>query len=415
MITAEAPKTGSGPAQEIAAEGSATTDRLRGKSGTSNRPKPQTPSLLRAGAWTLLGYCVFWVLMQSQTLWARPIAMPGSDAGPFERIRRLFPREWLQAPATSWLGFANALLYIALLLFLFGVYWRVLRSAFRPLALRAIADNRLIWFVLGVTGMSLLVLLFVPGTMSTDLHSYIWYGRIFHDFEANPFIYAPGDFAARDAGRWLDLVYWKEVPSVYGPVWVWLAGGIAWSAGLFGGDISSHLLGHRLLAAAAHMINVFLMWHVAGQVIARYWRKPSFTSALGDEDWRQGSRLGATLFYAWNPLLLIEFRSEWAQRCAAINIHVGRAVAVSAWTLAPGCSRVRAGLHGEGGGIALVAGIPLAAILGNRGSGRYTGYVEAAGSVRIRARRLRGGHSIRDMGTLLSSVLERRSNTATPN
>ena len=146
--------------------------------------------------------------------------------------------------------------------------------------------------------------------MSADLHNYIWYGRILYDYGANPFLHAPVEYAARDAGRWLDLVYWKEVPSVYGPVWVWLSGGIAWMSDLLGGDISLHLLGHKLLAAIAHLVNVCLVWRVAGSVGSSYWRK-SPGSDMKEQDWHLNwqikSRLGATVFYAWNPLLLIEF------------------------------------------------------------------------------------------------------------
>jgi hypothetical protein len=264
--------------------------------------------LLSAGLWSLAAYCAFWALMQSQTLWARPIALPGGDSGIFGEIWRLFPGDWLQASGTTWLGFANSLFYVSLLLLLFWVYRRALSLVYQrgPIGDGDGDEKRLLRTVLVVTALVLLVLLFVPGTMSADLHSYIWYGRILYDYGANPFLHAPVEFASRDAGRWLDLVYWKDVPSVYGPVWVWLSGGIAWMASLLGGDISVALLGHKLLAAVAHLVNVFLVWSVAGLVVSHYWGK-SPRPDIRKEDWQLTNRLGATVFYAWNPLLLIEF------------------------------------------------------------------------------------------------------------
>ncbi len=281
------------------------------------------PALLHAGLLSFLGYCLFWALMQSQTLWAHPIALPGGESGVFGQIRHLFPQEWLQAKVGSGFGYINALLYLILLVFLFIVYVRALRLVFRPNPLQLFTSRRPLRLISGVTALILLVLLFVPGTMSADLHSYIWYGRILFDYGANPFIHAPAEFAARDAGGWLDLVYWKDVPSVYGPVWVWLAGGVAWLASLFGGDISLHLLGHKLLAGLAHMVNLFLVWRVAGLVIARYWRKPSFVSDVSEDDWRFGSTVGVTLFYAWNPLLLVEFGANGHNDALLLTFMLG--------------------------------------------------------------------------------------------
>lgn len=300
--------------------------------------KPNLSPLMIAGLLSLLGYCTFWVLMQSETLWSRPLELPGGDRGIFGQIRRLFPQDWLQARVGSSLGAANIYIYIGLLVFLFLFYWRALRVGFRMEAsFSAPGENRVLWPVLGISGLILLVLLFVPGVMSADLHSYIWYGRIFYDYGANPFVHAPLEFASRDTGQWLNLVYWKDVPSVYGPVWVWLAGGIAWLASLFGGDISLSLLGHKLLADVAHLVNIVILWHVTGLVIKRYFPALSASSQPEQQDRHLYSRLGVTLFYAWNPLLMIEIGANGHN-----DVLVVTCILVGLWLYLSGHWRVAA-------------------------------------------------------------------------
>ena len=132
---------------------------------------------------------------------------------------------------------------------------------------------------------ALLVLMVVPGVLSTDLFSYIWYGRIFGVFGDNPFTHVPADYAWHDTGNWLQWVFWKETPSAYGPVWVLLAGIVAQIAQAFGGDIAIHLLGNKLLADVAHLANVLLIWKLAGLVITRYWPRIKSVSRGNRSRW----------------------------------------------------------------------------------------------------------------------------------
>ncbi|HYP39778.1 MAG TPA: hypothetical protein VEX13_05400 [Chloroflexia bacterium] len=274
---------------------------------------------LWVGGISLIAGCVaFLLLFQSSSLWDRAIPLPGGDDGPFGAIRHLFPDEWLDARRSSPLGLLNAAIYLVILASLFTTYWLVLWRAFRfqkrgngPLLSIGGQGNRLLWYILLVTALALFVLLWLPGTQSSDLHSYIWYGRILATFGDNPLVHPPFKYASRDAGDWLSQVYWKDVPSVYGPVWVLLAGGVAWLSNLVSSsEMWPHLLGHKLLASGAHLVNVALMWQVSGLVAERYGCPPNSDSSpdrANDVERQRGAQLVATLVYAWCPLALIEF------------------------------------------------------------------------------------------------------------
>jgi hypothetical protein len=251
------------------------------------------------GGSCLVAMCVAYLaLFQSRTLWDRPISLPGGEDGPFEAVRRFFPTEWLGAHRGSGLGLLNVGLYLVILGSLFAAYWLTLRGASRRSINAPNGGNHLLRLILVLTALALFVLFWLPGTQSADLHSYIWYGRILVTFGDNPFVHVPLEYAGRDAGGWLQQVYWQEVPSVYGPVWVLLAGGLAWLGNLISStEMWPHLLGHKLIAAGAHLANIALIWGVSGLVAQR---------------WVQGEkgrrfRLLATLAYAWSPLALIEF------------------------------------------------------------------------------------------------------------
>ncbi|MDQ5867523.1 MAG: hypothetical protein M3390_17610, partial [Chloroflexota bacterium] len=163
--------------------------------------------------------------------------------------------------------------------------------------------------VMGFTALMLAVLFVVHGSLSTDLHSYIWYGRIFAIYGDNPLVSVPAHYAWWDRAEWIQWLYWKETPSVYGPVWLWIAAGVAKIAHLIDGDIVTHLLGHKLVASAAHLCNIALVWKVAGLTLHKYGMP--FVSKGGPAKLDSGTlasmQVAATVTYAWNPLALIEF------------------------------------------------------------------------------------------------------------
>lgn len=269
-------------------------------------------TLAVGGAAALLGYLAFFLLLQSKTLWSRQVPLPGGEEGLFGAIRRLFPVAWLNAERNSTLGLVNAGLYLLVLAWLFAAYWLTLRRLSRSLIRAQGHSRRTLWLIVGMTALVLFLLLWTPGSMSADLHNYIWYGRIWAIFGDSPFTHVPMEYAARDAGNWLSFVYWYDVPSVYGPVWVVIAGGIARLAQLFGGDVSLHLLGHKSVASLAHLVNIVLVWRIAGVAAVRHShnalatvRPSSVVRRLSSPS--LNSPLFAALIYAWNPLALIEF------------------------------------------------------------------------------------------------------------
>jgi hypothetical protein len=240
-------------------------------------------------------------------MWESPTLVQDKWKDLFQPLRSLFPQEWLTALRSSPLGLTNAIIYLALLGILFALYLTVLRLAFKPGTFRFRDAGPAFRCIFLVTLAVSVLLFFSVGTFSTDLYSYIWYGRIFALYGDNPFVSYPAQYAWVDAQGWLQWVYWKHTPSVYGPAWLLLAGGIAQIASALDGDIVTHLLGHKLLASCAHLANIVLIWYIAPHVIGRFWRMPEGLGVRARRDWQTATRIGVTIMYAWNPLMIVEF------------------------------------------------------------------------------------------------------------
>jgi hypothetical protein len=255
------------------------------------------------GSLTFLGYIAYFVLMQSHSLWQAPSLAQDRWKEIFYPISGLFPADWVRPPFDSPVRPVVVASYLLLLFALFGIYLWAVRRSFRTRAVRVEEAPVALRRITGFTVAALLVLLVVPGVLSTDLFSYAWYGRIVAVFGDNPFTHVPADYVWHDSGKWLQWVFWKETPSAYGPAWVMLAGVIADIAQALGGDIAYHVVGHKVLASLAHVANILLIWKVAGIVISRYWARPE---AAKESDWHTGARVAVTLAYAWNPLVMLE-------------------------------------------------------------------------------------------------------------
>ncbi len=133
--------------------------------------------------------------------------------------------------------------------------------------------------VFGVT------LLLLPSLPSDDVFSYALYGRISVVHHANPLVATPADFPN---DPFLSLVFWRDVRSVYGPVWLLLSSGVSLLAQGLGGSLVVYVLLFKLLGLAAHLTNALLIWAILGWIAPR-------------------RQLLGTLLYAWNPLCLLEF------------------------------------------------------------------------------------------------------------
>jgi alpha-1,6-mannosyltransferase len=68
-------------------------------------------------------------------------------------------------------------------------------------------------------------ILLLPLLLSRDVFSYAYYGRILSRYGGNPYINTPADYPANDLLRFT-WPGWRDTPSVYGPVFVWMAGAI---------------------------------------------------------------------------------------------------------------------------------------------------------------------------------------------
>jgi hypothetical protein len=254
--------------------------------------------LILAGVSLAFLYMLLFLLLQSHTLWESPTLLQDRWPELFYPLRDLFPAEWIWASRRTPLGTMNIILYVLLVAALFTVFLFTARILFTR---RNPSDGELrssLRLLVGFTVGFLSVLFIVPGTFSTDLFSYAWYGRIYGLLGDNPFLRVPSDYAWFDTEGWLQWVYWKDVPSAYGPAWVLIAAGIAQIAAALDNDIVTHILGHKLLASAAHVGNIILVWHLAGYVVRLLWVKGRDLGA---------SQIGVTFLYAWNPLLLVEF------------------------------------------------------------------------------------------------------------
>jgi hypothetical protein len=69
------------------------------------------------------------------------------------------------------------------------------------------------------------IILLLPLLLSRDVFSYAYYGRIVSRYSANPYVQVPYNFPQDPLWRftWPD---WRMTPSVYGPLFVWLAAAI---------------------------------------------------------------------------------------------------------------------------------------------------------------------------------------------
>jgi len=130
-----------------------------------------------------------------------------------------------------------------------------------------------------------LPLLALPNLFSGDVYSNISFGRIGAVLGGNPFTDPPQAFPADPYTRWVD---WKDVPSVYGPAWIYPSMLLTIVVEAIHPTIVTYVLAYKLLALALHLVNGLLIAHI----LAR---------------WRPVQRNWGVALYVLNPLALIEF------------------------------------------------------------------------------------------------------------
>ena len=174
-------------------------------------------------------------------------------------------------------------LSVALLLAATAAFWAVWRV--RDLVL---VDRAVLALVLSAAGIMGLLLVLLPVLPSSDLFSYIIYGRIGALHGANPLLTVPQQFAS---DPFFQQVAWQGTRSVYGPVWLMISDALTWLAQALGGTPAIYVALYKLLGLGAHLGNAVLIWGILTRIAPR-------------------RRLLGTLLYAWNPLALVEFAAS---------------------------------------------------------------------------------------------------------
>jgi hypothetical protein len=110
--------------------------------------------------------------------------------------------------------------------------------------------------LLGVAGLLTLVLL-APPLLSTDVFSYIAYGRIGALYGASPYLHGPSAIVAVDPSASLVGPHWVTTPSAYGPLFTALSYLLAPFA------IAANVLAYKAIAAISSLVVVGVVWYAA--------------------------------------------------------------------------------------------------------------------------------------------------------
>lgn len=169
-----------------------------------------------------------------------PVLPDDHPGGPFGLLARALFLEHLP----------HALLIVLGLLAMLGAgisFLLMLRACERGLiSVRTVATLSILYGV---------AILLLPLLLSRDVYSYAYYGRIFAQYGANPYVQTPARYPASDLSK---LVWpgWRDTPSVYGPVFVWLSAAIT---AMFR-SINDTVVAFRAVALAATLGSLWFVW-----------------------------------------------------------------------------------------------------------------------------------------------------------
>ena len=135
---------------------------------------------------------------------------------------------------------------IAALVLMFLSYAVALRAA-KYLSRRAV--------LVSIAALNALVLV-APPLLSTDLFSYIAYGRLGGTYGINPYLYGP-NVISFDPLYHLVGLQWTHTPTAYGPLFT------ALSYPLAGLNIATNVFAYKGIAALSLLAVVVLVWHAA--------------------------------------------------------------------------------------------------------------------------------------------------------
>jgi alpha-1,6-mannosyltransferase len=207
----------------------------------------------------------------------------------------LAPLVALEAPADigaiSGYSRAAAALYVGSLVLLFGLYGAAMRAATVHLAATGPASSgpsgtlrnkQAIWIVFGVGVGAVLLLAFVYPYGAADIFLYIVRGRVLGVYGLNssvvPPSYTPVEGYLPFASEWV------AVASPYGPLWEWVAAGLA---RLGDGSLLASLLAFKGWGALCYLGSGLLLSDILRRVQPARW-------------------LPGLVALMWNPLVLLE-------------------------------------------------------------------------------------------------------------
>ncbi len=104
-------------------------------------------------------------------------------------------------------------------------------------------------------------ILLLPLLLSRDVFSYAYYGRIVTRYGDNPYVNTPADYPASDIAKYV-WDGWRNTPSVYGPVFVWMAAAIT---GMIH-SLSQTIFAFRAVAVGATLGTVWFVYKLMQEV-----------------------------------------------------------------------------------------------------------------------------------------------------
>gem|GEM_PF-2794173 len=239
-------------------------------------------ALIGLGILHTLGYIGFWLVMHLRSsAWG-----PGQVLEPLTGYwhwfyQTIFSEDRVMAVRRSPEAALHPFLMLAVMVAISGMYLLLLRW-FRSMPHEQQPRLRML---MGFAVAASLPLLVLPNLLSSDIYSYIAFGRVAAVHGGNPFVEPPSTYAVDPLYRWVN---WKHVASVYGPGWIYPSIGLTVIVNSINQHVITYVLAYKLLALALHLLNGVLIWS-------------SLERACPEQ------RTWGTALYLLSPLALIEF------------------------------------------------------------------------------------------------------------
>lgn len=245
-------------------------------------PRPAPLVDARTFGWFVLAWAgVFAALSLPSNGWAAGNVLgPEDTPGYFDAVAAVTGgRDALAAPRGTPHGLLHGALFFAALAGVTAAYAAMVRRAWRTTAADPAATRRL----LALAAAGAVPVALAPFMLSTDVYSYIVYGRLHAVHDANPYTTPP--YLLEDPYQ--QWVFWHEATLIYGPVWLYLSSSLAWILDRAGAGPGGHVLAFKALALAAHLGTGALLAGIARRT------RPERTAVI-------------VAAYVLNPLALLE-------------------------------------------------------------------------------------------------------------